>query len=240
MRHDLSSKLSYHTCHQPPLGISEGSSVRWETLCRDGSFISFGIGLITGGGGILYEYEVATLVYKHLDRLGLTTSRSSFTMRLISVVVLIQRTGLDRCTLLKMLLDPLPHCNGFFRVGNSTTWIWTLLPPTFLVCLCSIIVKTIASQLQCWTAAFTRRIPNYFDLKLFAESPPVCLGCYAFIDCSTSCTICGWPVCDSSCEVVPAHKDAECAIFAAAKVKFTPVEDPYASCMQYECITPLR
>ncbi|KAI4472068.1 set and mynd domain containing arthropod-specific member 4 isoform a [Holotrichia oblita] len=72
------------------------------------------------------------------------------------------------------------------------------------------------------------------------DSPPVCLGCYAYIDCSNLCSTCGWPVCDVDCEVVPAHKDAECGVFANAKVKFTPVENTYEPCLQYECITPLR
>ncbi|KRT82251.1 SET domain-containing protein, partial [Oryctes borbonicus] len=72
------------------------------------------------------------------------------------------------------------------------------------------------------------------------DSPPVCLGCYAYIDCSNLCSICGWPVCDTDCEVVPAHRDAECATFAGAKVRFTPVENCSESCLQYECITPLR
>ncbi|KAI4472100.1 set and mynd domain containing arthropod-specific member 4 isoform a [Holotrichia oblita] len=63
---------------------------------------------------------------------------------------------------------------------------------------------------------------------------------YAYIDCSNLCSTCGWPVCDVDCEVVPAHKDAECGVFANAKVKFTPVENTYEPGLQYECITPLR
>lgn len=68
----------------------------------------------------------------------------------------------------------------------------------------------------------------------------MCLGCYEAVDGATLCSTCQWPVCGSNCENIPAHKNAECAVFAAAKVKFQKVEDPTQATPQYECITPLR
>ncbi|XP_022921191.2 SET domain-containing protein SmydA-8-like [Onthophagus taurus] len=84
-----------------------------------------------------------------------------------------------------------------------------------------------------------------FSEKPFAygpknDSPPVCLGCYAYIDCTYLCSKCSWPVCNETCENIPAHKNAECEVFANAMAKFMNVQDPYAPCLQYECITPLR
>ncbi|XP_059471580.1 uncharacterized protein LOC132194369 isoform X2 [Neocloeon triangulifer] len=73
------------------------------------------------------------------------------------------------------------------------------------------------------------------------HTPPVCLGCLSLTSGDTLCERCGWPVCGPSCADLPAHKEAECAVFAAANVKFSSsVEDPTADCPQYECITPLR
>lgn len=54
------------------------------------------------------------------------------------------------------------------------------------------------------------------------------------------CSICGWPVCNETCEKEPIHADNECKVFSSVGIKFTPVEDVYSSCHQYECITPLR
>lgn len=68
----------------------------------------------------------------------------------------------------------------------------------------------------------------------------MCLGCYEAVDGSTLCSNCQWPVCGPSCENIPAHKNAECLVFAAANVKFQKVEDPSQVTPQYECITPLR
>lgn len=84
-----------------------------------------------------------------------------------------------------------------------------------------------------------------FIEKPFAYGPksdtfPMCLGCYEAVDGSVLCSTCQWPVCGVSCENIPAHKNAECAIFAAAKVKFQKVDDPTQPTPQYECITPLR
>lgn len=84
-----------------------------------------------------------------------------------------------------------------------------------------------------------------FSEKPFAYGPkadtyPLCLGCYNAADGSVLCSSCGWPVCGPQCENNPAHRNAECAVFSKAGVKFQPVEDPTAVCLQYECITPLR
>ncbi|KAK9893097.1 hypothetical protein WA026_023770 [Henosepilachna vigintioctopunctata] len=84
-----------------------------------------------------------------------------------------------------------------------------------------------------------------FSEKPFAygpksDSPPLCLGCYNSVDCSTFCSRCGWPVCCVDCENLSCHKDNECQVFTDAKVKFQSVEDCSATCLQYECITPLR
>lgn len=73
-----------------------------------------------------------------------------------------------------------------------------------------------------------------------SDSVPTCLGCHTAVDCTVLCTTCGWPVCNETCEKEAIHSDNECKIFSSVGLKFTPVEDLYASCSQYECITPLR
>lgn len=75
---------------------------------------------------------------------------------------------------------------------------------------------------------------------LSADSSPLCLGCFAAVDCSVSCSKCGWPVCGPACEESAAHKEAECEVFSAAKVKFQPVEDVTSACPQFDCIMCLR
>lgn len=75
---------------------------------------------------------------------------------------------------------------------------------------------------------------------LLLDTYPLCLGCYTAVDCSVTCSVCGWPVCGPECEAIPAHKNAECSVFSKACVKFQVPEDPTAVCLQYECITPLR
>ncbi|XP_011560447.3 SET domain-containing protein SmydA-8 [Plutella xylostella] len=70
------------------------------------------------------------------------------------------------------------------------------------------------------------------------DSPPLCLGCYCPVE-NTLCSRCGWPVCGAPCEQAPAHA-AECQLFAAARVRFQPVDDWTASSPQLDCITPLR
>ncbi|KAG8331004.1 hypothetical protein J6590_050391 [Homalodisca vitripennis] len=73
-------------------------------------------------------------------------------------------------------------------------------------------------------------------------SPPVCLGCYCPTDGSVVCSACGWPVCGEECATLEPHKGSECAVFAAAGVRYqqeAEEEDTNGS-PQYECITPLR
>nr|CAD7577521.1 unnamed protein product [Timema californicum] len=72
------------------------------------------------------------------------------------------------------------------------------------------------------------------------DSPPLCLGCYAFVDGSSLCTLCGWPVCGPQCQDSPQHATNECPIFKEAGVKFQSVEDFNIPSPQYECIAPLR
>ncbi|XP_050298383.1 SET domain-containing protein SmydA-8-like [Anthonomus grandis grandis] len=73
-----------------------------------------------------------------------------------------------------------------------------------------------------------------------SDSPCLCLGCHAPVDCTYLCTKCKWPVCGPDCESVKIHKENECEIFSKANAQFQPVEDPADTCLQYECITPLR
>ncbi|KAJ8931831.1 hypothetical protein NQ314_015228, partial [Rhamnusium bicolor] len=84
-----------------------------------------------------------------------------------------------------------------------------------------------------------------FSEKPFAYGPKsdtycLCLGCHTYVDCTTLCSKCSWPVCGPECENLPCHKDYECEVFSKAKIKFQSVEDPTNVCLQYECITPLR
>ncbi|XP_046674781.1 SET domain-containing protein SmydA-8-like [Homalodisca vitripennis] len=56
------------------------------------------------------------------------------------------------------------------------------------------------------------------------------------------CSACGWPVCGEECATLEPHKGSECAVFAAAGVRYqqeAEEEDTNGS-PQYECITPLR
>ncbi|KAF2901270.1 hypothetical protein ILUMI_04907 [Ignelater luminosus] len=73
-----------------------------------------------------------------------------------------------------------------------------------------------------------------------ADSPPVCLGCCIPVNVSTFCSSCKWPVCNNKCQEIPAHKYAECSLFSKNKVQFQSIENPELTCLQYECITPLR
>jgi len=52
------------------------------------------------------------------------------------------------------------------------------------------------------------------------DTVPLCLGCLAPADASVLCDACGWPVCEPACAALPAHRDAECPIFAKAKARF--------------------
>ncbi|KAK4887586.1 hypothetical protein RN001_003857 [Aquatica leii] len=73
-----------------------------------------------------------------------------------------------------------------------------------------------------------------------SDSPPLCLGCHIPLDCTTLCSTCKWPVCNTNCELNPVHKKFECAVFSKAKVHFQKIFDLNEPCLQYECITPLR
>ncbi|CAH1278442.1 unnamed protein product [Diabrotica balteata] len=84
-----------------------------------------------------------------------------------------------------------------------------------------------------------------FSEKPFAygpksDSPCICLGCYTYLESQNLCSKCSWPVCSPECENKTVHKDFECEVFSKAKVKFQQVDDPSETCLQYECITPLR
>ncbi|XP_055638361.1 SET domain-containing protein SmydA-8-like [Toxorhynchites rutilus septentrionalis] len=89
-----------------------------------------------------------------------------------------------------------------------------------------------------------------FEEKPFAigpkvENPPVCLECCCPVDGGVTgpkCSHCGWPLCEecvSKQDDIVYHKK-ECALFVKHKVKFQNVEDSTASCIQLDCITPLR
>ncbi|XP_055593100.1 SET domain-containing protein SmydA-8 [Uranotaenia lowii] len=77
------------------------------------------------------------------------------------------------------------------------------------------------------------------------ESPPVCLECCCPVDGSSSgpkCSACGWPLCEecvANDAKITFHKK-ECAVFVKSKAKFNNVDDSTASCLQLDCITPLR
>lgn len=70
------------------------------------------------------------------------------------------------------------------------------------------------------------------------DTPPLCLGCYCPVSNQT-CSRCGWPCCGPECEEAPHHQD-ECGLFSSMKVPFQSPEDSTVSCMQLDCITPLR
>ncbi|KAG5674228.1 hypothetical protein PVAND_004208 [Polypedilum vanderplanki] len=71
-----------------------------------------------------------------------------------------------------------------------------------------------------------------------------CLECYCPVDgtaSGTRCENCSWPLCNecSKLSEFSAHK-RECEIFREAKCKFFNLPDANATCMQLDCITPLR
>jgi len=73
-------------------------------------------------------------------------------------------------------------------------------------------------------------------------SPVICLGCYTPTDGSAVCADCGWPICGEECQKDTIHKNAECAVFAAAGVRYIPETEEQLTngSPQFECITPLR
>ncbi|XP_040170568.1 SET domain-containing protein SmydA-8 [Anopheles arabiensis] len=77
------------------------------------------------------------------------------------------------------------------------------------------------------------------------DSPPLCLECCCPVDGGEGgprCSRCGWPLCEDcsagGAELV--YHRGECEVFAANGVRFRPVEDSTAGCVQLDCITPLR
>ncbi|XP_055542478.1 SET domain-containing protein SmydA-8 [Wyeomyia smithii] len=86
---------------------------------------------------------------------------------------------------------------------------------------------------------------NPFAIGPKADSFPVCLECCRSVDGNAGgpkCPLCGWPMCEDCSENlnnIVNHKK-ECALFVENKVKFQNVKDSNASCVQLDCITPLR
>ncbi|KFB46177.1 AGAP007779-PA-like protein [Anopheles sinensis] len=77
------------------------------------------------------------------------------------------------------------------------------------------------------------------------DSPPLCLECCCPVDGGEDgprCPRCGWPLCEEcGAEGVELeYHRAECEVFAASRVRFRPVDDSTAGCVQLDCITPLR
>lgn len=75
-----------------------------------------------------------------------------------------------------------------------------------------------------------------------ASSSPLCLECACPLDGGASgpkCPKCGWPLCEECVESVVYHKE-ECDLFVKHKAKFQNVQDSDDSCVQLDCITPLR
>lgn len=77
-----------------------------------------------------------------------------------------------------------------------------------------------------------------------ARSLCCCLECYSPVDGTASgsrCQKCSWPICDDCLKLTEfqAHK-RECEIFTATKCKFFNLKDANSTCIQLDCITPLR
>lgn len=77
-----------------------------------------------------------------------------------------------------------------------------------------------------------------------ARSDCCCLECYCPVNGIASgprCEKCGWPICSDCMKLseFKAHKK-ECEVFSAAKCKFFNLKDPNSTCLQFDCITPLR
>lgn len=77
-----------------------------------------------------------------------------------------------------------------------------------------------------------------------ARSQCCCLECYTFVDGTsdgTRCEKCSWPICGDCMKLseLKVHK-RECAVLSSAKCKFFNLKDPKATCIQLDCITPLR
>ncbi|XP_049279270.1 SET domain-containing protein SmydA-8 [Anopheles funestus] len=76
------------------------------------------------------------------------------------------------------------------------------------------------------------------------DSPPLCLECCCPVDggeAGPRCSRCGWPLCEdcSGMRELVYHR-GECEVFSVSGVRFRPVDDSTAGCVQLDCITPLR
>lgn len=85
-------------------------------------------------------------------------------------------------------------------------------------------------------------IPFTFGPK--ARSNCCCLECHSPIDGTASgsrCHFCSWPICEDCLKFkeFSVHK-RECDIFTAANCKFFNLKDATSTCLQLDCITPLR
>lgn len=93
------------------------------------------------------------------------------------------------------------------------------------------------SNARHWLMGNKTPIESKIQIEI-TDTPPLCLGCYCPVE-NSLCSRCGWPICGTECEASPNHA-GECAVFAAAKVRFQPVNDWTTSAPQLDCITPLR
>lgn len=88
-----------------------------------------------------------------------------------------------------------------------------------------------------------------FEEIPFAVGPKVhsnccCLECYLPLDATASgtrCEKCAWPLCDecSKLSELTTHR-RECEVFSASKCKFYDLSESDATCIQLDCILPLR
>lgn len=88
-----------------------------------------------------------------------------------------------------------------------------------------------------------------FEEIPFAVGPKVhsnccCLECYRPLDATAAgmrCEKCSWPLCDecSKSGELSTHR-RECEVFSASKCKFYNLSEPSETCIQLDCITPLR
>ncbi|CAA9994291.1 unnamed protein product [Nesidiocoris tenuis] len=71
-----------------------------------------------------------------------------------------------------------------------------------------------------------------------ADSEFICLGCYKLLENPLAlCKICGWPICSDECTQKPWHKENECKVFSAVRMKYKIEHVPGP---QLQSITPLR
>lgn len=77
-----------------------------------------------------------------------------------------------------------------------------------------------------------------------ARSDCCCLECYQPVNGTSSgsrCDKCSWPICINCLKLKEfSYHKYECEIFSGAKCKFYNLKDPNSTCLQLDCITPLR